>query len=75
MKKLTETDLAWQRGFEDGIYYAFGHIDSGKLTDEDLSRFASWIELKRPWKSFDEWYDMIKKASSNRVKNTPYYRE
>lgn len=64
MTELTEKDLAWQRGFEDGVFYTFGHIDKDKFTDNDLLQFASWIELKRPWKTFGEWYELIKKAYS-----------
>ena len=63
MKKLSETDLAWQKGFEDGIFYAFRHIDHNKFTDDELVKFASWIELKRPWLSFSEWYKLIKNAT------------
>ena len=62
MTELTEKDLAWRRGVESGVFYIFGHIDSKKFTDQELLQFASFIELKRPWKTTSEWYELIKKA-------------
>lgn len=67
MSDYTVEDIqhAWKVGFEAGVFYTFGHIETEKFTDQELEKFASWIELKRPWKDMGEWLDLIKKAQPN----------
>ena len=71
MSDYTVEDIqhAWRVGFEAGVYYTFGHIDPSKLSDRELLQLANWIELKRPWKNMDEWYELIKKAQGRVSKN------
>lgn len=63
MAKLPEKEIEdiYNAGFEAGVAYTFGHIKQDALNRRELIRFVNWIELKCPWKSFDEWYDLIAK--------------
>lgn len=56
-----EKQAIYEAGFEDGVGYAFGHFARDKFDDEELTRFASWAELKCPWLSMSEWYHLIKR--------------
>lgn len=70
----TEDDLqkAWRTGFEAGVGYTFGHISQDKLNELELERFISWIELKMPWLSWEEWSVLIRK---NYVRMTQQHYE
>lgn len=61
MAKLPEKEIEdiYKAGFEAGVAYTFGHIKQDALTRRELIRFVNWIELKCPWKNFDEWYELI----------------
>ena len=54
-----ELEDLWNTAFEAGVAYTFGHIDQDKFNPHELSRFADWIELKCPWKTYEEWYKLI----------------
>lgn len=54
-----QVDDIWNGGFEAGVAYTFGHLPQDKLNPSELYRFVSWIELKCPWLSFEEWYRLI----------------
>ena len=58
----------YRDGFEAGVEYTFGHLDQSKFNPFELSRFADWMELKNPWKTYEEWYILIVK---NYVNLTP----
>lgn len=50
----------WQSGFEAGVAYVFSHVNRDKFKKDELLRFADFIELKCSWKTFSEWYEMIR---------------
>lgn len=52
----------WREGFESGVSYTFGHIPVGTFTNDELFRFASFMELKLPWKTDSEWYELIRSS-------------
>ena len=49
---------AFHDGFECGLLYALRYSEEilkHRMNPEDLSRMASHLELKKPWRSEEEW--------------------
>lgn len=59
MKTLTETDIAWRRGFEAGVAYSLQRFTSCGANPIDIFKFICELELLRPWKSHEEWSDFV----------------
>lgn len=51
---------AFKDGFESGLLYVIRYfMDSRPLSDQEILRLANHLELKKPWKTDEEWLEMI----------------
>ena len=54
---------AWKDGFEDGVWYILRYAKELDLSDEkNRWRVASYLELKKPWRTMSEWFDILTRA-------------
>lgn len=61
MKEITETDLAWRRGFENGVAFALRRFTENGTSVGDISKFILDLEHLRMWKTIDEWRELVEK--------------
>lgn len=52
---------AYHDGFEAGLLYVLRYMDKDHpLNVEDVVRLASHLEYMKPWKSGEEWEELIR---------------
>lgn len=51
---------AYHDGFEAGLLYVIRYFQKDRpLTDEEILRLGRHLELMKPWKSDEEWLELI----------------
>ena len=53
---------AWKDGFESGLIKIMRYIPQHKFKDEELRTLANYIATTAPWKTRDEWYDILRNS-------------
>ena len=61
MTELTEKDLAWRRGFEDGVAYTLRRFTKDGTSTINISEFILELEHLRLWKNHEEWRELMEK--------------
>ena len=49
-------------GFESGLIKIMSYIPQYKFKEEELRSLANCIEATAPWKTRDEWYDILRNS-------------
>ena len=56
---------AFHNGFECGLSYALKYaeeVSKQRISDGDISRLAGHLESKKPWRSGEEWFNLLNKT-------------
>ena len=53
---------SWKDGFETAVSRLMRYIPQYKFKDEELRTLANYIETTSPWKTRDEWYDILRNS-------------
>ena len=53
---------AWKDGFETAVSRLMSYIPQYKFKEEELRTLANCIEAISPWKTRDEWYDILRNS-------------
>ena len=53
---------AWKDGFETAVSRLMLYIPQYKFKDEELRTLANYIAETSPWKTRDEWYDILRNS-------------
>ena len=62
MTQSWKTSDARKDGFESGLIKIMHYIPQHKFNDEELRTLANCIEATAPWKTRDEWYDILRNS-------------
>lgn len=55
---------AFHDGFECGLLYMIRYLEESPkhgFTNKDAAALAEHLESKKPWKTGDEWHELLKK--------------